>query len=156
MQVDFDVMSMRESIPILVGDGVSESEMAFRFILFVGGSIASFYLVDMLLRKILRVEKKSSEVSYVNDLHKKWYKIVRIVSGSVLIVLTLIVLGFGFPIFPSLFLLIAILPISPIVLRIGFEKKYAENSNEYLHTLLGTGITIVIMGTLLFILSPGL
>lgn len=57
MRVDFDAMSMRESIPILVGDGVSESEMAFRFILFVGGSIASFYLVDMLLRKILRVEK---------------------------------------------------------------------------------------------------
>lgn len=74
------MMRMGESIPVLVGDGVSESEIAFGFL---------------------------------------------------------------------------IIPISPIVLQIGFEKKYAENSNEYLHTLLGTGITIVIMGTLLFILSPG-
>lgn len=153
--MDLDVMRVRDSIPILVGDGVSESEVALRFILFIGGSIASFYLVDMLLRKILKVEKRSSEVSYVNDLHKKWDKIVRIGSGSVLIVLALIVLGFDFPIRPSLFLPIAILPISPIVLRIGFEKKYAKNPNEYLHTLLGMGITVVIMGTLLFVLSPG-
>lgn len=59
MQMDLDVMRVRDSLPILVGDGVSESEMAFRFILFIGGSILSIFLVDMLLRKILGVEKRN-------------------------------------------------------------------------------------------------
>ncbi|EGA91328.1 hypothetical protein GPDM_00625 [Planococcus donghaensis MPA1U2] len=57
--MDLDVMRVRDSLPILVGDGVSESEMAFRFILFIGGSILSIFLVDMLLRKILGVEKRN-------------------------------------------------------------------------------------------------
>lgn len=55
--MDLDVMRMRDSIPILVGDGVSESEMAFRFILFIGGSIAVIFLMNRLLKNFFGEEK---------------------------------------------------------------------------------------------------
>jgi len=154
--MDLDVMRMRDSIPILIGDGVSESEMAFRFILFIGGSIVSIFLVDRLLRKILGVEKKKSvKDRHFNNLHKKWDGIVSTGSGIGVLILALIIIGLDSSINMYLFLLIAIITMIPILVQIGFEKKYAENPNEYLFTLLEMAITVVIMGTLLFILSPG-
>ncbi|ANU14509.1 hypothetical protein B481_0272 [Planococcus halocryophilus Or1] len=154
--MDLDVMRMRESIPILVVDGVSGIEMAFRFILFIGGSIASIFLVDMLLRKILGVEKKKSvKDRHFNDLHKKWDNIVSTGSGIVVLILALIIIVSDSPVNIYWFLLAAVVPISPLLVRVGFEKKYAENPNEYLITLLRMVITIVIIGTLLNILSPG-
>ncbi|MGB6409532.1 MAG: DUF4181 domain-containing protein [Planococcus donghaensis] len=154
--MDLDVMRVRDSLPMLVGDGISESEMAFRFILFIGGSIVSFFVVDMLLRKILGVEKKESvKDRHFNALHKKWDGIVSTGSGISLLILTLIIIGLDSSINMYLFLLIAIITMIPILVQIGFEKKYAKNPNEYMLTILGLAITVVIMGTLLFILSPG-
>ncbi|ANU21933.1 DUF4181 domain-containing protein [Planococcus donghaensis] len=154
--MDLDVMRVKDSILMLVGDGISESEMAFRFILFIGGSIVSIFLVDMLLRKILGVEKKKSvKDSHFNDLHKKWDEIVSTGSGIAVLILTLIIIGLDFTVNEYLFILIAIITIIPILVQVGFEKKYAKNPNEYLLTILGMAITVVIMGTLLFILSPG-
>lgn len=72
-----------------------------------------------------------------------------------MLILALIIIGLDSSINMYLFLLIAIITMIPILVQIGFEKKYAENPNEYLFTLLEMGITVVIIGTLLFILSPG-
>ncbi len=154
--MDLDVMGMRDSILILFGDSISESEMAFRFILFVGGSIVSIFLVDMLLRRMLWVEKKKSvKDRHFNDLHKKWDGILSASSGIAVLILALIIIEVGSPMNMYLFLLIAIITMIPIMVQVGFEKKYAKNPNEYLLTLLSMTITVVIMGTLLFILSPG-
>ncbi|WP_237704112.1 DUF4181 domain-containing protein [Planococcus donghaensis] len=75
-------------------------------------------------------------------------------SGISLLILTLIIIGLDSSINMYFFLLIAIITMIPILVQIGFEKKYAKNPNEYLLTILGMAITVVIMGTLLFILSP--
>lgn len=58
--MELDAIVMGASLAAMVGEGASESEVALRFILFLGGSIASIYLVDMVLKKILKVEKKKS------------------------------------------------------------------------------------------------
>ncbi|AIY06893.1 hypothetical protein Plano_2928 [Planococcus sp. PAMC 21323] len=154
--MDFDAMSMRESIPILVGDGVSESEMAFRFILFVGGSIAVIFLTNSLLKRISGDEKeKPVKDKYVNDLHKKWDRIVSIVSSIVLITILLILWNTDLSMSTPLFLVCSVFMILPVLVQIGFERKYAENPNEYLYTISVMGLAGAVVIALLWILSPG-
>ncbi|MCH4825466.1 MAG: DUF4181 domain-containing protein [Planococcus sp. (in: firmicutes)] len=150
--MDLDVMRMRDSIPILVGDGVSESEMAFRFILFIGGSIAVIFLMNRLLKNFFGEEKKSVEDRYINDSHKKWDRIVSRGSSIVLVILLLIFWNTDLPMNIPLFLIFAILP---TLVQIGFERKYAKNPNEYLYKVLIMLVGSAVILTLLFILSPG-
>lgn len=154
--MDFDVMTIKESMPILVGEGISESEMAFRFILFVGGSIAVIFLTNSLLRKISGDEKKKpGKDKYVNDLHKKWDRIVSTGSSIVLITILLILWTTDLRMSTPLFLVCAVFMILPIFVQIGFERKYAENPNEYLYKIPVMGLAGAVIVALLWILSPG-
>ncbi len=149
-------MELDASLVAMVGDGASESEVALRFILFVGGSIAIIYLMNKIFGKLIgEGKKKSTANSYFNDLHKKWDKIVSVGSSFVLLVIVLVFWNTDLPTSTPLYLLIAAIAILPILVQLGFERKYAENPNEYLYTLLGVGISGVIIFTLLVILSPG-
>lgn len=139
----------------VVGNEFSESEVTLRFILFVGGSIASIYLVDKVLKKILKVEKNNlSAESYVNDAHKKWNKLISLVSCIALIIIMSIFFSEDISMNTAFFLLVTGLPFLLTIIKIGFEKKYAENPNDYLYTLLGLGLLSSIVITLLLILSP--
>ncbi|AQU80824.1 DUF4181 domain-containing protein [Planococcus faecalis] len=155
--MEFSAFVAGVHLAAVVGSELSESEVALRFIFFVGGSIASIYLVDKVLKKILKIEKnKSSTDSYVNDLHKKWDKIISLWSGIALTVITFILFNTNASINLFLLLPVAALPFLPTIIQVGFEKKYAENPNDYLYTLLGLGMSSGIIITLLLIFSPGI
>ncbi|ANU09478.1 hypothetical protein A1A1_11842 [Planococcus antarcticus DSM 14505] len=153
--MEFDAIVVGETLTAMVGEGVSESEVALRFILFVCGSIVSIYLVDMVLKKILKVEKKkSSSTRYINDLHRKWDRMISVGSG-VLVLITLLIAFEYSSVFSSYLFMLGVIPvILQLLVQVGFEKKYAENPNEYLYTLLGAVTMSVSIITLLFIFSP--
>lgn len=154
--MEFEAIVAVFHLAAVVGSGLSESEVALRFILFVGGSIASISIVDKVLKKILKVEKnKSSTDSYVNDLHKKWDKIISLGSGIALIIITSVLFNMDVSMNMALFLLVAGLTFLSTIVKIGFEKKYAENPDEYLYTLLGLAMSGGIVFTLWLIFSPG-
>lgn len=122
-------------------------EIGWRIILFLLGVGSSTFLVNLFLRKILGVERKEFfSDTRVNDVHKKWDRVLSGLSAAVVFIISLAAINYG-PAVGFYILLVSVpLGILQLLVRLGFEKKHAENPNDYLYTLLEsvTGTIILI------------
>lgn len=122
-------------------------DFGLKMVLFIGGMFAILFLVNLFLRKIVGVEKRSFlKAGYVNDRHKK-VEILIGIAGAIGVGAAAIY-GFGksgmYPIYATV-----IVALISTLYRAYMERKYAENPREYLFTLLEFPLII------LFILSLG-
>ncbi|MDJ0332259.1 MULTISPECIES: DUF4181 domain-containing protein [Planococcus] len=122
-------------------------DVGWRIFLFLLGVVSSIFLVNMLLRKILGVERKAFfSDTRVNDVHKKWDRILNGLSAVIVFIISLVAINYGPAAFFYVLLVSVLLGIIQLLVRLGFEKKHAENPNDYLYTLLEsvTGTIILI------------
>lgn len=122
-------------------------DFEWKFVLFLLGMVAILFLVNLFLRKVLGVEKRSlMKASYVNDRHKKFEFYIGI-AGAIGVGAAAIY-GYGksglYPIYATV-----IVALISTLYRAYMERKYAENPREYIFTLLEFPLII------LFILSLG-
>lgn len=126
------------------------ADFSWKLILFLVGSAIIFFLVNLFLRKLLGMKKRTLlNPHYVNERHEKVEFRLSII-GAVLV--GAVTIGSDFrslnPVYASLVLGILI-----TLYRAYMEKKYAENPNEYRFTLLefSIGILLVLsLGSFLF------
>lgn len=122
-------------------------DVGWRVVLFLFGTGSSIFLVNLSLRKILGVERrKFFSAVHVNDLHKKWDRILSIGSAIVVFIMSFAFIEYGSLISMYVLGITAVMGILQVVIQAGFEKKHAENPNDYLYTLLEslTGTVILI------------
>ncbi|TWT06364.1 DUF4181 domain-containing protein [Planococcus sp. CPCC 101016] len=122
-------------------------DAGWRFALFLLGAGSSIYLVNILLRKIFGVERKEFfSDNRVNETHKKWDRIVNGLSAVIVFVTSFAVYEYGPAASLYLLLITAAVGLVQVLVRAGFEKKYADNTNEYLYTLFEslTGTVIIV------------
>lgn len=122
-------------------------DFEWKFVLFLLGMAAILFLVNLFLRKVLGVEKRSFfKANYVNARHEKVEFYLNI-AGAVGMVAAFIYgyeHGALYPIYASVIVALIV-----TLYRAYMERKYAENPREYLFTLLEFPLII------LFILSLG-
>ncbi len=121
--------------------------VGWRLVLFLLGTVSSIFLMNGFLRQILGVERrKFFSTEHVNDLHKKWDRIVNIGAGIIVFILSMSLIGYGPVISLYVVVITAVIGALQVLIRAGFEKKYAENPNDYLYTILEslTGTVILI------------
>lgn len=116
--------------------------------------LSVFYLLDVLLRRYLKLEKVNFfKNNYVNDKHQKidWTLRFMLVFGYLVMA---IIMSSGekttttfFFVFVSYSLLNAIVL---ELVRAYMQKKYAENKNEYIPTLIQLSLLIIVVPTLLY------
>lgn len=122
-------------------------DVGWRFVLFLLGTVSSIFLVNLSLRKILGVERRKHFSSdHVNDLHKKWDRILNVGSGIVVFFMSFALIGYGPVISTYVLIITAVIGALQVVVRAGFEKNHAENPNDYMYTLLEA-----LAGTVIFI-----
>lgn len=119
--------------------------IAWKVILFASGSVSSIYLMNTFLRNFLGVEKKKAEP--INELHKKWERILNIGSGIAIFCASMAVIKFGPIASLFVFVLTVVIGIAQVLLRAGFEKNHAENPNDYLFTILEALTNVIILLT---------
>lgn len=119
--------------------------IAWKVILFASGSVSSIYLMNTFLRNFLSVEKKKAEP--INELHKKWERILNIGSGILIFCASIAVIKFGPTASLLVFGLTVVIGIAQVLLRAGFEKNHAENPNDYLFTILEALTNVIILLT---------
>ncbi|ANU21932.1 DUF4181 domain-containing protein [Planococcus donghaensis] len=119
--------------------------IAYQIFLFALGSGSSIYLMNLFLRKILGVEKKKAKP--INDLHKKWENRLSIGSAILIFCMSMAVIKYGPTASLIIFGLTVVMGVAQVMLRAGFEKKHAENPNDYLFTILEalTNVTILMI-----------
>ncbi|MGG0642989.1 DUF4181 domain-containing protein [Sporosarcina gallistercoris] len=128
--------------------------LAAKLIIVVIGVSLVFYFLNKLLRTYFKLGKQNYFTNnYVNDMHKKLDWIVRIilVSGFILFAIpmysdetgtdTLLVLVLSYMFFNSIVL---------ELVRVTMQKKYAENENEYIPTLIELGLIIVMAPIIIY------
>lgn len=122
-------------------------DVGWRAVLFLLGTASSIFLMNGFLRKILGVERrKFFSTVHVNDLHKKWDRILNVGAGIVVFVMSFALIEYGPVISMYVLVLTAAIGILQVVIRAIFEKKHAENPHEYMYTLLES-----LTGTVIFI-----
>lgn len=127
------------------------ADFSWQLILFLVGAAFIFYLVSLFLRKLLGIEKRNlMSPGYVNERHEKVEFRLGIIAAVLVAAVTI---GSGFkslnPIYAGLFFGLLI-----TMYRAYMEKKYAENPNEYLYTLLEFTIGILLMLSLASFMFP--
>lgn len=120
------------------------------FYLVVVAAVTS--LINFLLRKLLKVERKPLfSYNYLNDFHKKGDQILRACTIIAVIIVYLST-------FESFFRFLLFLAIANIIFTEGFraimEKKYAENPNDYLYTLWQLPVSLGIAFGFAWLLFP--
>lgn len=109
------------------------------FFLIIGGSFFAIYLFNIVMKRVLKVERGFFSSYYVNEQHKKIERYVRI-SMVVLMVVGFIVNINRFGVDPIWFLetwfLLFVLIAVTEGLRAVMEWKHAENRNDYKFTVL--------------------
>lgn len=124
-------------------DSLPPDNSGLKMLLFIGGMFVILVLVNLILRKVLGIEKrKIFKAQYVNDRHRK-VEFYLSMAGLVLVVAATIY-GYGksamYPIYATLAgLLIASL------YRAYMEKKHAEDPREYLFTLLEFPLIVLLL-----------
>ncbi|EGA91327.1 hypothetical protein GPDM_00620 [Planococcus donghaensis MPA1U2] len=126
--------------------------IAYQIFLFALGCGSSIYLMNLFLRKILGVEKKKAKP--INDLHKKWGNRLSIGSAILIFCMSMAVIKYGPTASLIVFGLTVVMGVAQVLLRAGFEKKHAENSNDYLFTILESVTTVMILLIFGFSLFP--
>lgn len=110
------------------------------------------FLLNMLLRKILGVEKrKRFSNNYVNEKHQKIDWTIRMV--MVFVVVIAAIFSFHSIQIYMIFLFVIFGAIQETV-RAVMEKKYAENPNDYLFTLIQFPLAIIVVFTLAYVVFP--
>lgn len=123
-------------------------DVGWRVVLFLLGTASSIFLVNLSLRKILDVEKrKFFSTEHVNDLHKKWDRVLSVGAAIVVFVMSFALIEYGPVISIYLMILTAVIGILQVMVRAVFEKKHAENPHEYMYTLLESLAGTVILIT---------
>ncbi|WP_422124595.1 DUF4181 domain-containing protein [Planococcus sp. X10-3] len=127
------------------------SDFSWKLILFLVVAAIILFLVNLLLRKLLNVEKRSFlSPGFVNDRHEKVEFRLGIIAAVLVAVVTI---NSGFRgLYPLYATLAAGLLIT--LYRAYMEKKYAENPNQYLFTLLDFTIAVVLVLSLGSFLYP--
>lgn len=129
--------------------------IVWQIILFVLGTVPSIYLMNLFLRKILGVEKKKAfSTKPINDVHKKWERILNVGSGIVIFCMSMAVINYGPVVSMYVFGITVMIGMIQVLLRAGFEKKHAENPNDYLYTILESSTTVIILITFGLSLFP--
>nr|WP_285228689.1 DUF4181 domain-containing protein [Planococcus sp. ISL-110] len=111
-------------------------------------------MVNLSLRKILGVQRrKFFSTEHVNDLHKKWDRILNVGAGIVVFIMSFALIEYGPVISMYILIITAVIGTLQILIRAGFEKNHAENPNDYMYTLLealaGT-VILITFGVSLF------
>ncbi|WP_033540995.1 DUF4181 domain-containing protein [Planococcus sp. CAU13] len=125
--------------------------LGLKLIIFIAGMFVILFLVNLILRKLLGVEKRHFlKANYVNDRHKKTEFYLGI-AGAVAVAAAAIY-GYGrsglYPVYAT-----AIFALIGTVYRAYMERKHAENSREYLFTLFEFPLVILFtlsLGSFLF------
>lgn len=108
--------------------------------IWVVGIIVSIALFNAIMRKVLNVKRrKFFSYNFVNDFHKKGEWILRI---SFVIIYTVIAVNDAMN--PFFFYAIIAFTISLSGFRAIVEKKYAENSKDYIFTLSELGFAMMV------------
>ncbi|MBT2571055.1 DUF4181 domain-containing protein [Planococcus sp. ISL-110] len=129
-------------------------DVGWRVVLFLFGTLSSIFLVNLSLRKILGVQRrKFFSTEHVNDLHKKWDRILNVGAGIVVFIMSFALIEYGPVISMYILIITAVIGTLQILIRAGFEKNHAENPNDYMYTLLealaGT-VILITFGVSLF------
>lgn len=110
------------------------------------------FLLNMLLRKMLGVEKrKRFSNNYVNEKHQRIDWTIRMVAVFA-VVITAIFAFYSIQIY-MIFIFVIFGAIQETV-RAVMEKKYAENPNDYLFTLIQFPLSIIVIFTLAYAAFP--
>lgn len=119
---------------------------------FLIGSAVVIFLLNMLLRKMLGVGKrKRFSNNYVNEKHQRIDWTIRMVMVFA-IVITAIFAFYSIQIY-MIFIFVIFGAIQETV-RAVMEKKYAENPNDYLFTLIQFPLAIIVIFTLAYAAFP--
>ena len=136
----------------MFGNSFSQ-DFEVKIIIFILGCFVSIMISNAVLRKVLNVEKrKFFSYNFVNDLHKKGEWIIRI--SFVLIFTAIAIYGVYNPFTPYFIYAAIAFGIILSGFRAIIEKKYAENSRDYLYTLSELGFAFIIIFVMMFIVFP--
>ena len=136
----------------MFGNSFSQ-DFEVKIIIFILGCFVSIMISNAVLRKVLNVKKrKFFSYNFVNDLHKKGEWIIRI--SFVLIFTAISIYGVYNPFTPYFIYAAIAFGIILSGFRAIIEKKYAENSRDYLYTLSELGFAFIIIFVMMFIVFP--
>lgn len=128
------------------------SEFWWSMAFFLIGSAVVIFLLNMLLRKMLGVEKrKRFSNNYVNEKHQRIDWTIRMVAVFA-VVITAIFAFYSIQIY-MMFIFVIFGAIQETV-RAVMEKKYAKNPNDYLFTLIQFPLSIIVIFTLAYAAFP--
>lgn len=126
------------------------SDFGLKFAVFLVGTALIIFLVNLFLQKILDVEKrKFMKPVYVNERHKKVEYRLGIIAGLGAMA---VAMGSGMNSLSAVHAPLAA-GFLVTVYRAYMEKKYAENPNEHIYTLLEFVLIVLLvvsLGTFLF------
>lgn len=116
--------------------------------------LSVFYLLDRLLRHYLKLEKVNFfKNNYVNDKHQKIDWTLRFILVFGYLVMAIIMSSGEKTTTTFFFVFVSYSLLNAIVLelvRAYMQKKYAENKNEYIPTLIQLSLLIIVVPTLLY------
>ncbi|MBM7836906.1 Ca2+/Na+ antiporter [Alkalihalobacillus xiaoxiensis] len=129
---------------------VSEQNFWGPFLLIMLVFLLLLWIFNWVTRKLLKVEKKPLfSYNHITEKHKKvdWtIRITFIVSVFVNVFITVSIPGW--PVQPGVLIIIFIIVLE--IARAVFEKKYAENENDYKFTLYQLGFIVLLFSIILF------
>lgn len=116
--------------------------------------LSVFYLLDFLLRRYLKLEKINFfKNNYVNDKHQKIDWTLRFILVFGYLTMGIIMSSGEKATKTVFFIFVSYSLFNEIVLelvRAYMQKKYAENDNEYIPTLIQLSLLIMVVPTLLY------
>lgn len=128
------------------------SEFWWRMAFFLIGSAVVIFILNIILRKILDVKRrKRFSYNYINEKHQKIDWSIRMVMVFAIVISAIFAFGALQIYMIFIFLLLSALQ---EIIRAVMEKKYAENPNDYLFTLIQFPIGIIVVFGLAYLAFP--
>lgn len=128
-----------------------DSDFWIKLIVIIGSILLLFSVFNILMSKLLGVEKKKSfSYNHVNDLHKKLDWTLRIIYVLVMLFILAIISTQGTAM-PMVFLIsAAIFLVISETIRAFKEWKYASNPKDYILTLSQLGLAIIVFCSVIY------
>lgn len=115
--------------------------LGWRFAIFIVGALLLTYLVDLFLRKLLGLEKRSHfKSNYVNDRHKKSAFYLRV--GGAIVLVPVLSFSYNNGLMYSILGIISVGLVN-MLYQAYMEKRYAENPKDALYAVLEFPLTII-------------
>lgn len=115
--------------------------LGWRFVIFIAGALLLTYLVDLFLRKLLGLEKRSHfKSNYVNDRHKKVAFYLRV--GGAIALAPILSFSYDNGLIYTALGFVAVGLVNTLY-QAYMEKRYAENPKDALYTVLEFPLTII-------------